>query len=274
MKKIIWHIGFRKTGTTSVQYLLAHLPAQAHPDLFVSSRDQLTRTWRDRIVKATRRRTRPNLADLRADMANVAATLRKTPQQTILISDENLFAFSLFARNGGHFFQWAAEILPLIEAEFADFENVFVAYSRPWASWLKSCYSQEVKRGRTARSYEDWRKRVPADCNWTDGLATIRTAIRSPLVLLTHDSDAEAGMPLGTQLLELAGVSRAAVIEIGPVPRLNESLTPAMMRLFRLFNLFGLNTVVRRVVHPRMRARELARQRAPQAALGEGHRLS
>lgn len=265
MKQIIWHIGFRKTGTTSVQYLLAHLPADKVPGLFISSRDRLTRPWRELIIRATRTKTRPDLNKVRAEIAKVAASLRDVPQDTILISDENLFAFALFDRSGGHFFDRAADILPLIEQAFSDFDNIFVAYTRPWESWLKSSYSQEVKRGRTSRSFEAWRKQVPASCNWTDGLGTIRAAIRSPLVLLTHDEDTVAGFPLGTRLLELAGVPRPVVAEIGPVPRLNESLSADMLRLFRFFNLFGLNSLIRGVIHPRIRARELARKPSPSA---------
>lgn len=263
MKKIIWHIGFRKTGTTSVQYLLAHLPADRLPDLFISSRDHLTRLWRERIIRATRTKTRPDLQQVRAEMAKVAATLRAVPQQTVLISDENLFAFALFDRDGGHFFERAADILPLIEQEFSDFENIFVAYTRPWESWLKSSYSQEVKRGRTSRGFEAWRRQLPAGCNWDDGLGMMRAAIRSPLVLLAQDEDTGRGVALGTRLLELAGVPPALVADIGPVPRLNESLSADMLRLFRLFNLFGLNKLIRSVIHPRLRARELARQPVP-----------
>ncbi len=260
-KKIIWHLGFRKTGTTSIQYLLDHLPAESHPDLFVSPRDHLTRAWRQLIVAATTTRTRPDLTKVRAEIAKVAAELRAAPQNTILVSDENLFAFSLFAPDGSHFFDWAAEVLPLIEAEFPDFENVFFAYTRPLENWLKSSYSQEVKRGRTWRTYETWRKQVPESCNWTDGLATIRAAIRSPLVMIKQTDDLDQGLPLGAGLLEFAGIPRADVVKLGPAPRLNEGLSSTTMRMFRLFNFIGLNGFIRSVVKRRFRARELSRYR-------------
>lgn len=258
-KKIIWHLGFRKTGTTSVQYLLGHLPLAEYPNLLVSSRDHVTKNWRAMIVGATRAKKRPNLAKLRTEMSNVATLMRGVAAQTILISDENLFAFSLYAQDGSHFFDWAADILPLIETEFADFENVFVAYTRPLDSWLKSSYSQDVKRGRTWRSYDNWRKQVPKGCNWTDGLAAIRAVIRAPLVLLTQETALEGGRPLGAQLLELAGVSPAAIAAIGPAPHLNQSLSPARMRLLRLLNFFGLNGLVRAALNRQAKARELSR---------------
>lgn len=262
MKKIIWHLGFRKTGTTSIQYLLDQIPRAAHPDLFISSRDGLTQPWREQVVRATRSGTRPDPSRLRAEMARVAERLRQVDQDRILISDENLFAFSLFGRDGRHFFDWAADILPLIETEFADFDNVFVAYTRPLEAWLKSSYAQEVKRGRTWRSLAAWRARVPASCNWDDGIARIRAAIRSPLVLLAQSEDLDAGLPLGARLLEMAGLPPAAIRALGPAPRLNESLSPANMRLLRLFNLFGLNGLIRIVINRRARARELARHQA------------
>jgi len=257
-KKIIWHLGFRKTGTTSVQYLLGHLPLADYPNLLVSSRDHLTQNWRILLVAATRAKKRPNLAKLRTEMSSVATLLRGVTAQTILISDENLFAFSLYAKDGSHFFDWAADILPLIETEFADFENVFVAYTRPLDSWLKSSYSQEVKRGRTWRSYDNWRKQVPKGCNWTDGLAAIRAVIRAPLVLLTQETALEGGRPLGAQLLELAGVSPDAIAAIGPAPHLNQSLSPARMRLLRVLNFFGLNGLVRAALNRQAKARELS----------------
>lgn len=261
-KKIIWHLGFRKTGTTSIQYLLDHLPVECQPDLFLSPRDHLTRAWRQLIVAATATRTRPNPADLRIEIAKVAAELDAVPQNTILVSDENLFAFSLFTPDGSHFFDWAAEVLPLVEAEFSRFENVFFAYTRPLENWLKSSYSQEVKRGRTWRGYGAWRKAVPASCNWTDGLATIRAAIRSPLVVIEQSDDLDQGLPLGAGLLEFAGVKRADVVKLGPAPRLNEGLSATTMRMFRLFNLVGLNGFIRSIVKRRVRARELSRYRA------------
>ena len=271
-KKIIWLLGFRKTGTTSVQYLLGHLPLADYPNLLVSSRDHLTQNWRMLVVRATRAKKRPNLAELRKEMSNVATLLRGVTAQTILISDENLFAFSLYAKDGSHFFDWAADILPLIETEFADFENVFVVYTRPLDSWLKSSYSQEVKRGRTWRSYDTWRKQVPKGCNWTDGLAAIRAVIHAPLVLLTQETALEDARPLGAQLLELAGVSPAVIAGIGPAPHLNQSLSPARMRLLRVLNFFGLNGLVKGTLNRKAKARELS-QMAKSAGNAPGKKL-
>ena len=258
---IIWRIGFRKTGTTSVQYLLTHFPKQTHPDLFISSRDSLAHDWRSQIVRATREGKRPDPARLAAEMAKVAAVLRGMPQQTFIISDENLFAFSLFDRDGSHFFDWAAQVLPIVESTFADFDNVFVAYVRPMENWLKSSYSQEVKRGRTWLDFDSWRKKVPSQCNWVDGIAAIRNAIRSPLHLIPHDEDSTLNLPLGARLLEMGGVPRDAVAQLGSAPRLNESLSPAMLRLLRLFNFLGLNGLIRMSINRRARTRELSRHK-------------
>lgn len=265
-KKIIWHLGFRKTGTTSVQYLLEHLPSAEYPNLFVSSRDSLTKNWRQHIVAATRNKTRPNALILRKEMAIVASILRSSPAQTILISDENLFAFSLFAPDGSHFFEWAAEVLPLIETEFSDFDNVFVAYTRPLETWLKSSYSQEVKRGRTWLSYQAWHKKVPHACNWTDGLALVRASLTAPLILLTQENATDTNRPLGTQLLEMVGVTPQTIAAIGLAPHLNQSLSPFRMRVLRLFNFLGLNGLVRAAMMREVKAHE--RLRAVVAATG------
>jgi hypothetical protein len=257
-KKIIWHIGFRKTGTTSQQYLLRHLSVENNPNLLVSSRGNLTYNWRKLVVSATRAKKRPNVEKLRKEMAVVATMLRDVTAKTILISDENLFAFSLYEKDGGHFFDWGVDILPLIETEFADFENVFVAYTRPMESWLKSSYSQDVKRGRTWLSYDNWRKQVPKGCNWADGLAAIRSAISAPLILLTQETELEGGRPLGAQLLQLAGVSPDEIAAIGPAPHLNQSFSPESMRLLRMLNFFGLNGLLRPTLQRQAKARELS----------------
>jgi hypothetical protein len=256
-KTIIWHIGFRKAGTTTMQHLLRTLPAESYPDLLISARDDLTDEWRRGVKTRLETNHQTGRDEISVAIRNLAATLRDAPQTTILISDENLFALNLFATDGTHFFDWAADILAEADREFADFENIFVAYVRPVDAWLKSVYSQELRRGRVWHSYDEWIKQLPRSFDWERGLEALRTALSSRLEILPLASESGFGLPLGGRLLAMAGVPREAILALPPIPRLNQRLPYPLMLAFRALNYTGRGSKIRKFFNTRAQGKHL-----------------
>ncbi len=258
-KKVIWHIGFRKAGTTSMQFLLRALLADSYPDLLVSARDDLTAEWRRGVKTRLKTNHQTGREDISVAIKKLAAKLRDAPQSTILISDENLFALNLYATDGTHFFDWAADILAEAEREFSDFDNVFVAYTRPVDDWLKSVYSQELRRGRVWHNYEDWIRGLPRSFDWERGMQALKAALSSPLEVYPLASESSLGLPLGGRLLVMAGVSREAILALPRIPRLNQSLPYPLMLLFRAINYTGKGDMIRQFFNTRAQGKHLAR---------------
>lgn len=259
-KKIIWHIGFRKAGTTTMQYLLRALPADSYPDLLVSARDELTDEWRRGVKTRLQTNNQTGRADISVAIKNLAAKLRDIPQSTILISDENLFALNLFSTDGTHFFDWATDILAEADQEFSEFENIFVVYTRPVDVWLKSVYSQELRRGRVWHSFDDWIEGLPPSFHWERGIEALGAALSSRLEVLPLASEPSFGLPLGGRLLAMAGVSREDILALPPIPRLNQRLPYPMMLAFRALNYTGKGEKIRKFFNTRAQGKHLARR--------------
>jgi hypothetical protein len=257
-KRIIWHIGFRKAGTTSMQFLLRALPAKSYPNLLISARDELTAEWRRGVKTRLQTNHRTGRAEITAAIRELAARLRDAPQTTILISDENLFALNLFATDGTHFFDWAVDIMAEAEREFADFDNVFVVYTRPVDVWLRSVYSQEIRRGRVWQSFDNWIKGLPPSFDWDRGMAALRSALSSPLEVYPLAAELNYGLPLGGRLLVMAGVPREDVLALPEIPRLNQRLPYPLMLAFRALNYTGRGDKVRRYFNTRAQGKHLA----------------
>jgi hypothetical protein len=237
-RRVVVHIGMGKTGTSSVQYLLAanrqvlaahgvlypRVPGRARHTrlgLAVKPDDELTRTpaWHrigQPIPQRFRRRFRRKLL---AEIAAVEA-------HTVLFSDEALFGLN----------EDALLRLRELVTEIGGRVRV-VAYLRRQDDHLASLYQQEVKVGETRRMEEwvslsglaghDYHARLSA---WRDVFAP------DELVVRPFERSSFVDGSLYADFLDAAGID-IAVPELTPSETRNQSLDAETIEFLRILNL-------------------------------------
>lgn len=244
-RHIVFHLGFRKTGTTTIQAMLADLPDDLVHGRFIAPRSRLTSPWRKAIFAHTRGNRRKGLGPIEAAAIDLRDALAARLEPQVIISDENLVGSSVTVRDGSTIFDWTADILPIIARVFDGWRIDIVLYTRDLEKWLASCYNQEVKRRGQTRRYADWRARIPASVNWEDGLAKVRGATDLPLHVFSMEEEVRGPTILGAGLLRVAGVSDADIARIPEPARRNESLSPRRLELTRRLNYLGIGHMIR-----------------------------
>jgi len=236
VERIIWHCGFRKTGTTTIQAGLAQNKALLAPFMAVFPRAQSTRGLRkaaDRFwaEDSPQSRTRVKKA-VRALVRQTAAEGHKQA----LVSDENTLGEHM--RLGDEtLFDFAARMLPLIAEVAAPAQSVFVICTRESEAWLRSAYNQRVKMRRCTASWEEWR----AAASFADDMAAEceRLVARTGLDIryLSFEDEVAGGHWPGLSLLDLCGVPRQ-VWEQAEIarPRENTSLPKGALDFMLLMN--------------------------------------
>lgn len=174
-RTLIIHLGFPKTGTTTIQRMLTQNAEALAPDLVVSAKDDLT--YRLRKYALRYRRTgfpywkwRHNLT-LRAVVRRIDALAFNT----LVISDENMIGIEsgkLFLPSGElDYADWLAKL----DNALSHYDVTYVVYTRATESWQVSSYNQAFKMRRVTEPFCQWR----LDHNNLDGPDQIISSLRS-----------------------------------------------------------------------------------------------
>ena len=241
---MVFHLGFQKTGSTTMQAFLnrhaAALPAidiraygDATKDLRISGRnwcaDPTPARWQ-RLSDALDR----HVESFGAGDASVC-----------LISDENIVGRVGYGPTGD-VVRWSEAILPLIAERAAAFDPCFVFYTREPDRWLRSLYNQSVKRARVTARYQRWAAAAPFEVDWNTWRERFTAAGRRPVTFLSMEEEIASGRPLGAGLLIEAGVPPSVAEALPGVEARNASLSERSLRLMRLVNRLPLSD--RRVI--------------------------
>ena len=230
MKRIVVHLGLRKTATTAIQYLL-----DAHADMLGANIKAMAwhrrfEAWRNHVYRfmtapeddAAKYR-REMIEGITEEAKKLAKWFSSLPEETIIISDENLFASRVYAHNET-IFDWAHAVLPIVVEAWQDFDLRFVLYIRDEKSWLASCHNQEVKNNRLAKSYLDWSVEIPEYFDLRKNAADLADRSEVPFKIVDMDEEMVSDRVIGTAVLSEAGLTEAEIAALPPVPRLNQSL--------------------------------------------------
>lgn len=235
-KRVIFHFGLRKTGSTSVQLLIWENARLFDPSFYMSPRLGITADLRRSALRYLRSGKAKHLDDYRDHARALADFVAGRAEQTFLFSDENFVGHSTIAPDGSTVFDHAALFLPILEQAFSAFQVDFVCYRRDLKKWLKSCYGQDVANGGELRSYQAWAADIPDSFDWESGLATIKSALKSPLHVISMEQEAATARFLGEGLLRLAGVADETCASLTvPAPQ-HEGLSDQNLNRIRLKN--------------------------------------
>lgn len=234
-RRIIIHLGFPKTGSTTIQGMLAANLDRLGPGICASPKDDLTYKLRKHALKY-RRSGHFFYWKLRHDAA-LREMVRKIDAmvfETLIISDENMIGIEpgkIFdPPEKTNYLPW----LKHLDAALSNYDVHYVIYTRKPKSWQRSSYNQAFKMRRVKEPFETWVE----SHNDLDAPRRIIEAFRTYLGPRLHTLDmAEEIGPdrmMGRFILELAGVSEERIAGITLPPRANESLPLASIELLRL----------------------------------------
>lgn len=209
-QRIVWHLGFQKTGTSSIQQMLIQNAMLFEPHAVLFPRHRSTRELRQAADAYTRSATKKAEFRLLEALGNITDRIKKNAPRTAIVSDETVLGQRLYS-SSGHIFNWAASIIPMIRRVADGFENCFVFYTREIESWLVSAYSQAVKRLRLAEDYHDWRSSVPFELDWSVHMKSLEKLAGENVLFVSMEKEAAQGSIYGRALLEAAGLPESVI---------------------------------------------------------------
>lgn len=236
-QQMLFHLGFQKTGTTSIQALLnANRARLTGIDIraYGDATKDLRVAGRTYCADPTPKRE----ARLRDALRGHVDRFRSGDDAACLISDENILGRVAYGPTGD-VLSWGKRILPMIEEAAAGLDLQFVFYTRAQAAWRSSIYKQSVKRAGETRSLEGWSSAAPFTGDWpdwSDWQQQLQGACAAPVEFLSMEEEIASDLPLGAGVLRRLGVSDADIAELATVSPQNTSLSERAICLMRMIN--------------------------------------
>ncbi len=253
--KIIWHMGFQKTGTTSFQSILRRNQKALEKKISVFPKQESTRAVQEAGLAywdTPNDATKKALMDAAKDIRKVVRDAERTVG---LVSDENIMGLELYDEKGG-MIDMAAAIMPILEEACAPAQCEFVFYTRDFDGWYKSAYNQVVKQLRCRKDFDQWVADAPFSTDWDEHHKRLSGVVSSPVHFRDLKEDGAQDLPIGGFILRLAGIDDATLKTLkGPIGT-NESLAPGAVRFMLELNRThmherGLDIVRRKMLkHP------------------------
>ncbi len=168
-KKLIFHLGYHKTGSSSIQdWLLEHRDKLADHlycyNLADGSSNPLKLAVHGYVMGKT------DTSPIRAECRRMRAQIATLPQKVVCYSDEGLLGPPLGFRHGDflerRLYPKAREIVAILAREFADFSPVFFAIERAPEAWLRSIYNQMARQECFTGTLEDFQREFGNPACW------------------------------------------------------------------------------------------------------------
>lgn len=235
MKRVILHLGFQKTASTSFQALLDANRQRLGLGIYAYGTD--TQPLRTLALSIAHNPTPVALRSFSYAMSGCFQETLKNGHESTIISDENLVGRTLYNREG-NLASWSETILPLIAKALPDdLSAEIIFYTRDHAAWLRSLHGQCIKRAKERRGYEGWIKDCPIDTNW-DALHDTMVRAASPIQVrfVAMEDDLMRDGFVGSTVLRTAGVSDKLIADLQiPEPK-NRALHKTSLALLRCLN--------------------------------------
>lgn len=237
-RNIVIHLGFPKTGTTTIQSLLDANTARLEPELTIAAKGDLTLQLRKVAMRAMHVpmarafwmwRFHRGLKQLRRDVD--AMTFK-----TLIISDETLFGLNPARLSDISTAGTYEDMLRALDAALDGYAPRYIVYLRDPESWKTSFYNQNFKRRRTTQSFADWSKEHDFETGPLKVIERMRVVLGDRLAVRQMEDDRAEGRFLGQALLEYAGLPPERFADLEMPPRQNESMSPAAIELLRMIH--------------------------------------
>lgn len=239
-RRIVIHLGLPKTGSTTIQSLLAANHDRLGEGIRVSAKDDLTYRLRKYALKYRRSGGFP-WWKLRHEIAlrRMVRRIDAMSFDTLIISDENLIGIEsgrLFdSPERLRYDRWLAHL----DAALSAYDVQYVVYQRDPKSWQRSAWNQAFKMRRVKTDFESW-ARDHSDLDAPRRLIEqFRALLGDRLHVIDMAEEIGENRLMGRRVLEVAGVLPEHIAGLVTPPRENESLPLAAVELLRLIHETG-----------------------------------
>jgi hypothetical protein len=242
-KRVIFHVGLPKTGTSAFQDALElNRATLAGHGIAFSRKADLGGAFR-KAMRDIVRHGPGRLRQFRLDRAARDMRLWADGQegQVILITDENLLGWRIRDMYRMRFADGPAHALAALRKAFESYDLSWVLFRREPASHMRSGYRYAVKLRGISNSFDDWK----AQAGSADALDRLVTETAEALGPDGHvfdmETEKESDRPWGAPILDLAGVPADVIDALAPAPRTNEGMPDDLLDYVRKINAIGLD---------------------------------
>ncbi|KIN73998.1 sulfotransferase family protein [Sulfitobacter guttiformis] len=198
MRRIIFHAGFHKTGTTSLQQTLRTNRQALRPEIRLVLRPGM-KALCECARAYSRSREDYDLGLVKYEAAILAEALEDEQATTIVISSEDLSGH-MPGGHGLHGYGAAPHLMRALSVGFKaanpDTELTFFFTTRSAEPWLRSCYAQHLRTARMIWDEADYLKRLKTSAEHAKIIDLIRREVPEHAVREAALED-HASRPLG-----------------------------------------------------------------------------
>lgn len=222
-RRIVIHMGFHKTGTSTVQQVLRDNRKALRPHL-----RSLLRWALSDVVSAARgysmRRDPLTLLKFNHRFARVLADLPAMPRRVLCLSAEELAGHLPGRDDMGDYAAapvLAAEMADIAQAQFPQAEIVFYLSTRAPKAWIESAYWQHVKSSSLTLDFATFQARYPDAATLDRTVTQIANAVPCAVHHTRLEDTAHLHLGPATPILTLCEVPPATQAALVPAPAAN-----------------------------------------------------
>lgn len=180
-KRLVIHLGYHKTGSSSIQRWLADHAKElsghmACYNLVDGTANPLKFAANSMVLGLIG----PNKFRERAE--EWAQMFREAPQDVICVTDESLPGMALGSLTRDYrekqIYPRAPEIVRIMAEAFAEFDPIFVVFEREPEAWLKSIHNQMFKQGSLSEDYPSFINKYNPSVDWPAMRADLTEAVK------------------------------------------------------------------------------------------------
>ncbi|MEQ6249117.1 hypothetical protein ABMC89_09525 [Sulfitobacter sp. HNIBRBA3233] len=231
MRRVIFHAGFHKTGTTALQQTLRANRQALRPEIRLVLRPGMTA-----LCESARAYSRSlsdvDLGMVKFEAAALARVLDDEMADQIFITSEDLSGH-MPGRHGLRDYAAAPDLMRALAVAFGaacpEDEIAFLFTTRAADPWLRSCYVQHLRASRMVLDADDYTSRLAASADHAAIIDRIRAEVPDHKVHVAALEDhADAPLGLAEVALDLLEVSAARRARLRPAQgHRNAAPTPA-----------------------------------------------
>lgn len=168
-KTVVFHLGYHKTGSTSIQFWLHDNARTLEPYLdcynLVDGGAHALKLAAVRLAHGLSDDT-----DLVRECCALADAIRRSPKRSVCVTDESLLGMPLGFTRGSFvetaIYPGARRVADVLAREFAEFRPTFIVLERKPMEWLKSVHSQMVKQDCFSGDFDAYLARFAPSVDW------------------------------------------------------------------------------------------------------------
>ncbi|NPD21294.1 sulfotransferase family protein [Alterinioella nitratireducens] len=233
-KSVTIHLGYHKTGSSSLQKWLADHAALLEPHLLAFN---LADGSSNPLKFAVHRHVMGQgpAEDIALECRRIRDAIRASPQPRVCITDEGLLGLPL-GFSAGNFIEdaiypRAKEIVTILARELAEFSPRFVVFERDREAWLRSVHNQMHKQGCVSEDFDGFIARFRPEPAWARLREELQAGIGGNGQLVTCNFETEFAKPTISQmaLFQCLDLPEEVMAEARPtLERINASVPLAI----------------------------------------------